>query len=140
MPRTKPPSGYDPRNLTEAQVSQQVDDFMAANGWRRIRHSAGTAQRVKDGITVGHMAIGEPGIPDRQYIYYLDATGRTLTLWVELKRAKGGKVRASQEEWLLKESARGAVIYAGERGGRRFDIEHFIAWYGETLAQIARRV
>lgn len=137
----KLPAGWNPANLTEKQVSDQVDDFMKAEGWRRIRHSSGTAQRVQDGLAVGMMSIGEPGMPDRQYIYYLSpGTGVALVLWVELKRSKGGKRRDSQNTWHARETARGGLIYSGEANGGRFSIDHFRQWYDAKLRGVIARV
>jgi hypothetical protein len=135
------PSGFNPARLTEKQVSEQLDDMMRAEGWRRIRHSSGTATRVdKSSLAVGMMNIGEPGMPDRQYIYYLGkASGFCLVVWVELKRSKGGKLRESQVNWHAREKSRGALIYPLPANGT-FSIDDFRAWYDKNLRPKIARV
>jgi hypothetical protein len=97
MPRTQ-----SPKDLKEAAVDRQVKDFMLLRGWRCIRF-----QRT---VIPGAFQTGEPGIPDRMYVKYLDKAGVCVAVWIELKRAKRGKLSEQQQKWRDREIARGAVV------------------------------
>jgi hypothetical protein len=105
--------------LSEADLTKLCVDFMEARGWRALRH-----QRT---IVRGQFQTGEPGIPDYQFIYYLQKQpyGICLNLYVEFKRksktaqcrcaANAGSRRRctfhDQLNWQRDERARGAVVW-----------------------------
>lgn len=95
----KPPSAL---NLLEREVDKQVSKFLVERGWRRIRF-----QRT---VIPGMFQTGEPGIPDCQYVRYLDRSGLAVVIWVETKRTRGGKVGQDQIDWRNREKERGAVV------------------------------
>lgn len=85
--------------LLEADVSQQVCDFMRAKGWRGVRH-----QRT---VVPGQFQSGEPGIADWQWIFYLGKLkrGLTVTLWTEIKGPRDK--RTCNCKWRLASKKRG---------------------------------
>jgi hypothetical protein len=46
------------------------------------------------------------------YLKYLDRQGVCVAVWIELKRARRGKLSEDQIKWRNKEIARGAVVFA----------------------------
>lgn len=114
-----PPLKY--ADLSEADVSQQVKDFLQSKQWRVVRH-----QRT---VVPGSFQSGEPGIPDLQAVYYLGAAkpGLTVTLWLEVKSPRdrrtcncSWRARAKkrgkcgvclQADWHARERSRGAEVW-----------------------------
>ena len=109
------PKVLSAKELLERQVDRQVKDFMELRGWRTIRF-----QRT---VIPGAFMTGEPGIPDRMYLKYLDRNGVCVAVWIELKRAKRGKLSEDQIKWRNREIARGAVVLKVD------DIDEFMADY-----------
>lgn len=98
--RTKPPA------LLERDTSKQVRDFMIAKGWRVFR-----VQRV---LIPGAFATGEKGMPDFTFVRYLKQgkyPALTCTLYVEMKREKGGVVGPHQVKWKKLEEERGGIVW-----------------------------
>jgi len=113
----------------EAEVAKAVQKFMAMHGWRRFRMTSGLFT-APSGCPV---RVGEPGIPDLLFVRYVRretttfgaslASGVAYLLWVETKRAKGGKKADEQAEWDKVGEAIGALIYTCN------DLEAFREWY-----------
>jgi hypothetical protein len=93
-----------PAKLLEAEVTKQIRGFMEFRGWRAIR-----MQRT---VVPGAFQSGEPGIPDFLFIRYLptEFSGLSVACWVEMKRAKYGKLSEDQVRWRAREQHRGAVV------------------------------
>jgi hypothetical protein len=98
---------------------------MALHGWRRYRMTSGLFT-APSGYKV---TVGEPGIPDLLFIRYVrpdqfdKPTGVAYLLWVETKRAKGGKKAEAQAEWHVDEERLGGLIYTCN------DVGDFRDWY-----------
>jgi hypothetical protein len=122
--------------LSESHITQQVRDYMELHGWRPVR-----MQRT---IVPGQFSTCEPGTADFLFIYYLEggAPGRSLCLWVELKRPKarmrcrclenlGTRKRCTacdQKAWRERERERGAIVWTDV-----VDIQTFIEAYERTF-------
>jgi hypothetical protein len=93
-----------PAKLLEREVTKQIKDFMTWRGWRPIR-----MQRT---VIPGNFQSGEPGIPDYLFTRYLQTAfaGLSVNCWVEMKRAKYGKLSDDQHKWRYREAKRGAVV------------------------------
>jgi hypothetical protein len=101
----RPKSNYPTaQQLLERDVTKQVKDFMEFRGWRPVR-----MQRT---VVPGAFQTGEPGIPDFLFVRYLRTafSGLSVAVWIELKRARGGKVSDEQHKWRDREKARGAIV------------------------------
>jgi hypothetical protein len=117
-----------PAPLVEADITNQIRDFMEHHGWRPVR-----MQRT---IVPGQFSTCEPGTADFLFLYYLK--NGALALWVELKKPKarmqcrciqnrGTRKRCTacdQKAWQMRERARGGVVWSGVD-----DIEWFIEQY-----------
>lgn len=92
------------RGLLEADVTAQIKDFMEWRNWRAIR-----MQRT---VVPGQFSTGEPGIADFLFVRYLrtEFLGLSVTCWIEMKRAQGGKLADKQIAWRNRELLRGAVV------------------------------
>lgn len=149
--------------LTEAHVEQTITEFMELDGWRSFKMEAvserGFVARVmakvkaspplhQYGGMIGALlrscmraqGVGEPGMPDRLFVRYLDrakiecpTVAETMLtvvlkkpaaeiLWIEFKRP-GERPRPDQTAWHEQERARGALVYVVD------DIDEYIAWY-----------
>ena len=121
--------------LSEADVSRQVCDFLAAEGWRGVRMNVGTSTNLVSGK---HVGFGEVGMPDWLFINYnyvggptdnqVDPYYRACTghLWIEMK-APGKKPTPKQLAWHEAERARGALVIVVDH------FETFRDWYKETF-------
>lgn len=117
--------------LSEADVTQQVCDFMAAEGWRGVRMNVGVATNLATGKQV---AFHEPGMPDWQFwtpMYTPDFFHGSLEdkrranvslVWIEFK-APGEKPTPRQLAWHRDEIARGALVIVVDH------FETFRDWY-----------
>lgn len=113
----------------EAEIAKGVHEFMELHGWRRFRMTSGCFI-APSGAPV---RVGEPGVPDLLFVRYIErdtstygaskASGVAYLVWIETKRAKGGKKAEAQAEWHTAESAAGALIYTCN------DLEAFRDWY-----------
>jgi hypothetical protein len=90
--------------LSEADVARKVSDWMQLHGWREFVTGYG---EIRDGERVV-ARVGEVGMPDRLYIQYSDG----FLVWVELKRAKGGRHSIAQKNWIRDERIRGAEVWS----------------------------
>lgn len=97
----KPPT---PAQLLEREITKQIKGFMAWRLWRPVR-----MQRT---VIPNTFQTGEPGMPDFLFIRYLRTgfTGLAVTCWVEMKRAKRGKLAEDQIKWRDTELLRGAIV------------------------------
>lgn len=115
--------------------------FMAARGWRAIRHESG--------FVPGAGSYGEKGMPDYQFIRYLK-NGVACVLWIEAKppgfrprcnckpaerNPETGRMRKAhecrscgQKRWAETERRRGAVVLTVE------DVEVFKEWYSKAYS------
>ncbi|HLH04982.1 MAG TPA: hypothetical protein VKX25_19595 [Bryobacteraceae bacterium] len=123
-----PPS---PAKLLEAEVTKQIRGFMEFRGWRAIR-----MQRT---VVPGAFQSGEPGIPDFLFIRYLptEFSGLSVACWVEMKRAKYGKLSEDQKRWRDRETHRGAVVLKADNIADFADqYEELFGWlHTETWVQ-----
>lgn len=124
----------------EAELAKAGDRFMAERGWRRIVHESG--------FVPGAGSIGEKGMPDRQYIRYLETPGLALLVWVEWKppgykprcnckpatvNARGQKVKGhecrgcGQKRWKEAEEKRGALVIQVD------DLDVLADWYARMF-------
>lgn len=142
--------------LSEADVTEQVCDFMVAEGWRHIRHNVGGAYssqavtallKLLDSlerwtpllgkaiyrVRRSFVEFGEPGMPDSQFLKYRTKTqggwtrGATYVVWIELK-SHGKKPKPHQLSWHEAERARGALVKVVDH------FETFRDWYRETFS------
>lgn len=84
--------------LTEGQVTDQCDDFLAYGGWQRKRQHVGTFQSVGGGKR--HIRMGERGDPDYFVFRQRDPSTASVNIqgfYVEFK-ATGRKPRTDQRE------------------------------------------
>lgn len=116
------------KSRVEDEVADDVKRFMLAHGWRRFRMTSGLFT-----TPAGYPCrIGEPGIPDQLWIRYVrdkqgQPSGVAYVLWIETKRAVGGKRRESQIDWHRDEGILGALIYVAKDVGELRD------WYYERF-------
>lgn len=124
----------------EATVAAGVKKFMLERGWRAIRHESG--------FVPGAGSIGEKGMPDWQYLRYLEPAGLALVVWIETKppgykprcnckpaavNDKGRKVKGhecrscGQKRWKATEEARGALVIQVD------DVDQLAEWYATTF-------
>lgn len=119
---------YSPaRGLLEADVSQQVKDFMEWRGWRAKRQNV---TKVPDG-TGRWIHFNEPGVADFLFIKYLstELTGLSVTCWVEMKRERGGRLAEDQKKWRDREVSRGAVVLkANDIRQFHSEYDHLFGW------------
>lgn len=143
MPKTKAP------NISEATIQKTCSDFLALDGWRRIR---------TDMKQLRGMGVQEPGMADDLYIRYIPALmcsrcptvsggcsncrSAASVLWVEWKRMTSWdaptKATKLQVAWHEAERARGALTLIA---GIDFpaSIEGFMEWYkGSGLSRNLR--
>jgi hypothetical protein len=81
-------------------------DFMALRGWRRVRNQSALMQGAGDVVR-----IGEKGMPDLLFIHYFEkSSGVVALVWIETKRAKGGKRRDEQITWQDLERKQGGIV------------------------------
>ena len=120
--------------LLERDVTKAIKQFMQLRGWRALRMQSGTFTNPQFGV---HQ-IGEPGMPDYLFLYYL-ADAECVALWVEMKRPgddgkcrckPGGKLcrTCRQTKWRVNELMRGAVVVEAR------NLETFGAWYEKYFA------
>lgn len=125
------------------QTVKPLLKFMREQGWRPIRHESG--------YVPGAGSFGEKGMPDYQFIRYLEH-GVACVLWIEAKapgsrsrcncspaerNPQTGRMRKAHEcrscgqaRWAAAERARGAVVIKVE------DVEQFKLWYAERYSWI----
>jgi hypothetical protein len=112
-----------PAKLLEAEVTKQIRSFMEFRGWRAIR-----MQRT---VIPGAFQTGEPGIPDFLFIRYLptEFSGLSVACWVEMKRAKYGKLSDDQHRWRGRELRLGAVVLKADNlNDFAEQYEHLFGW------------
>jgi hypothetical protein len=94
------------KHILEKDVAKQVRDFMALRGWRRVRNQSALMQGAG-----GVVRIGEKGMPDLLFIHYFEkSSGVVALVWIETKRAKGGKRRDEQITWQDLERKHGGIV------------------------------
>jgi len=121
--------------IKEADVLRQVKHFFSFRGWRVLRMDVGGYTRP----VAGYQPFGEPGCPDLLCIFYLDAEGKALLLWVEVK-SPGDRRKCRcrpftdkpcqvcrQELWAKLEEQRGGLVI------RVDDLRWLEQWYGEQF-------
>lgn len=126
-------SKKDKLRLSEKDVDKQISSYMAARGWRRIRHNVG-------------MMFGEKGMCDLQFVYYFaEPYGAALVLWVETKRPGASLAchcrpghsqpchTCRQAAWRAKERRAGARCWVVS------DFKEFAAVYEEKFAWLLGR-
>lgn len=110
--------------ISEAQLQQQGDSFLALDGWRYIE---------TDPKHLRGLGVSEPGIPDRLYLRYVEGFPQyreAQILWIEWKR-KGGKAGEKQLDWHARERARGALVWLADVDFPA-SIEGFAKFYAES--------
>lgn len=122
------------QKLAEREVTKQIRDYLKYRGWRALRMQSASFS----GPTGGVVSVGEPGIPDYLYLYYL-GDSEALVLWIELKspndrrtcRCRPDSKRlctvCAQSAWKTKEQERGAVVLQVS------DLREFEAWYSKNF-------
>ena len=135
--------------LTEKHIQETCSDFLALDGWRRVR---------MDMPQLRGMGVQEPGMPDDLYIRYegyfthfeYDAMKRMLpgvtelrslcqVMWIEWKQPKG-KTAQKQKDWKARERALGGLV-VGAIEDFEPTIEGFAKWYeGSGLQRKALRI
>jgi hypothetical protein len=104
----------------EAQLTEQVVDFMKMKGWRALRMSRGVATFGDRGT----VTFGEPGMPDWLFLRYgREGLSMRSILWMEMKQSKSREscrcatkktrqrcTACDQRKWRMTETARGASV------------------------------
>lgn len=132
--------------LSEADVTRQVCDFLALEGWRGVRMNVGArVQRRTQDVCLGmdeqgdaivktvevsrsRVSFGEPGMPDWLFIKYwcdgqmINCEENADLIWLEIK-APGKEPKPHQLAWHKAERARGALVKVVD------DFETFRDWY-----------
>lgn len=128
-----PPDKQLSKKELEAKVSSDISDFMKKKGWRKLRQQSAMVSRLVAGVPDPQQVfrIGEKGMTDLMFIYYLDQSkGLTVTVWVEVKRSKGGVLGEDQIEWQTKEIERGALVINAS------NVQEYIETYVKVLGWI----
>jgi hypothetical protein len=122
---------YTPPWPSESQIQETCSQFLALDGWRRIR---------TDLKQLRGMGVQERGMADDLFIRYtipwIDAapvgndTAFTETMWVEWKARKGVH-GDKQREWQAGERARGALVVVAKVDFPA-TIEGFQDWYRKS--------
>lgn len=81
--------------LSEKQITEQVKGFLETKGWLYLRLQSGLLRTMDKRF----LRVGKPGTPDAVAVNALYREGYTQTLFLEFKRAKGGKLSADQVAW-----------------------------------------
>jgi hypothetical protein len=118
------------RGLSEAHIQCQITDFLALDGWRRLKTDPCSDRARGKGF-------GEKGMCDVLYIRYEERDGNggltplanshAQVLWIEHKKV-GGKVSAHQEAWHRAERARGALVVVATKDFEP-SLDGFLLWY-----------
>ena len=114
--------------LSEADVTRQVCDFMAAEGWRGERRNVGGIRYTPKGFPPRFVQFGERGEPDWLFLKYRTDTqggwtrGAAYVLRIEFK-APGKEPKPHQLAWHEAERARGALVVVVDH------FETFRDWY-----------
>lgn len=82
--------------LSEKAVTDQCISFLKAKGFQCFRLQSGTVRGLTGGSFI---KLNKKGTPDWVAIYGCYRTGYTKTIFLELKRSKGGKVSTDQAAW-----------------------------------------
>ena len=132
-----------PRRKLEKQLQQQGSDYLALDGWRRIR---------TDLEHLRGMGVQEPGMADDLYIRYRGRAIRmfvrcdvvkekelaeTDVLWVEYK-CSTGVLSQKQNDWHSKERALGALTWIAGIDFKPATFDGFKAHYQQS--GLARKV
>lgn len=114
--------------LSEADVTEQVCQFLGAEGWRGYRMNVGGMENTPG----NYVRFGETGVPDWLFIRYgaaptaMDNAAqyrvRADVLWIEMK-APNKKPEPHQLAWHEAERARGALVKVVDH------FETFRDWY-----------
>lgn len=133
-----------PPRLSEADVVQQVKDYLSFRGWRPIRMGRGMIQNAYGQVS----SFGQPGMPDWLFLRYIEdaaVPGACVALWVETK-ANGAKAKCrcatkkkmqrctkcDQRAFRERERRLGAQVWTID------SIESFMAAYEATFAYLHR--
>jgi len=118
---------FQQKHLLEKDVAKQIRDFLEVRHWRRVRNQSMVTMGAG-----GPMTIGEKGMADLLYIHYIDwieYPGLAAMLWIETKRAKGGKRHEDQVKWHAKEQGRGAVtLFANDITDFEREYRRYFGW------------
>lgn len=114
--------------LSEADVVQQVCDFLQLHGWRIYRTGFGSVLD-KNSEVIG--TVGEVGQPDYQAVRY-GAGHYAEVMHMEFKRPKcagdrGGRLRKDQRNWIALERMRGATCLVID------NLTDFRDWYKKEI-------
>ena len=113
--------------ISEADIEETCSDWLALDGWRRLKTNPCSDRSRGKGF-------GELGMADDLYIRYQDGSGRrvfwTDVMWIEWKSARG-QLSPHQRAWATAERLRGALVLIA---GIDFpaSIEGFQDWYRES--------
>ncbi len=110
----------NPKPITEAQLSKQIQDFLSIDGWRTFR-----MEPLSNVIQRRYSA--ELGCPDLLALRYgkcsMSKWGEIL--WLEIKRP-GAKPKKHQEAWHAEERMLGAEVQVID------DYDKFREWYASS--------
>lgn len=122
--------------LSEADVTKQVCDFLAVEGWRGVRMNVGGISYTPTGFPPRFVQFGEKGMSDWLFIRYEmiwriakkpSHYGMANVMWLEMK-APGKKPKPHQLAWHEAERARGALVKVVDH------FETFRDWYRGTFS------
>ena len=125
--------------LSEADVTDQIVDWLEWRGWRLIRQQSGGYRNPKK----KYYSFGEPGIADWLAIFYLPESSAKV-FWLEMKSPEGSKrkcdgrcvfrtrnhkpcTNCAQRNWAISEEQRGATVIRG------CGLAAFQDWYCEKF-------
>ena len=130
------------QQLSEADVTAQVKDFLTHKGWRAFRQSRGKFRNPQGNM----FTIGEAGLPDWLYVFYVQNAGlpgAAIVLWVEkkgtgkhakcicaTKTAHQACTACDQKAWREYERKRGAQVWIVD------DLDGFMRAYKATFSYL----
>lgn len=117
----------------EKKVAADITDFMKKKGWRKFRHQSAMVSRLVAGGADQMFRVGEKGMADLQFIYYLSQEkykGLNATVWIETKRSKGGVLSEDQVQWQETERSRGGLVVNAS------NVQEYAQWYAENLSWV----
>ena len=121
-----------PKPLSERHIQETCSDFLALDGWRRIK---------TDLPHLRGLGVQEPGMCDDLFLRYTpipkwiegatdDFVALSETLWIEYK-SRSGRAGEKQKEWQAKERAQGALVWV-MRETFGASIEEFQEYYRKS--------
>lgn len=138
--------------LSEADVTRQVCDFMAAEGWRHVRHNVGGAYssqavtallkllekfgrwtpllaKAIHRVRYSFVEFGEPGMPDSQFIRYDDKSRRGPAEFRMGARDSDPKINT--DFW----RSRSCVMWCEMKAPGKKPAPHQLAWHEAERAR-----